>query len=360
MDYKGYLTKESLFFEKWPKYVHWKTGKIHGSIRQSATTTRRYAHSKPNKAQLPKIKGKEVRDMMKAPEGDWYLWALDIDSQELKLQADESKDANFLSCFIGDNKKDVHALTGFQVALKQGVNFVSYEKFVEANEKKEKVGFYTEPEKKVNIPETDSDYPHLLEKQKGKRFEPGPFRFRGKQVNFATSYLCRAKKLAEMVCETEAEAEKFIEAKAAAFPGLMPAILKYIAKCKKRGYAKTMLGARRHLAGHRHFGSNNNREKNAAERLAWSFRIQGSGAEQIKLATGRMYKRGIFHDFKCMPITVIHDEVVGTIHKSVLKERMPKMYACICEKYADMTIETSSTPEIGKNFGSLKPYQMEN
>lgn len=48
LEHKGFLTKQSLFLEKYPKYVHWKTGKIHAALRQSATTTRRFSCSAPN------------------------------------------------------------------------------------------------------------------------------------------------------------------------------------------------------------------------------------------------------------------------------------------------------------------------
>ena len=318
LEYKGYLTKESLFFSKWPLYVHWKTGKIHCSMRQSATTTRRFSHSKPNKAQLPKKKGKEVRNMMKSPGDDWYIWALDIDSQELILQAWASQDPNFLDCYQGDVKKDIHSLTGFQVAKKQGVDFGSYEKFIQ--QKKE---------------------------------EAKPYRELGKATNFATAYLCMAPKLSQMLCVVEDEAQAFMDAKAEAFPELMPAVEEYIKLCEERGYAETFEGARRHLAGHQHFGSRKKFEKQAAGRLAWSFRIQSSAASQIKLSVGRMYAEGLFEDRLCMPVTVIHDEAVGVIHKSVLEERMPKLIDCICQKYADMEIQTSTTPEIGRNFGSL-------
>ncbi len=322
LEYKGYLTKESLFFEKWPKYVHWKTGKIHCSMRQSSTTTRRFSHSKPNESQLPKKKGREVRNMMTVPDDDWLMWALDVDSQELKLQAWASQDTNFLACYQGEVKKDVHALTGFEVAAKQGTPFDSMEDFTS--------------------------------KLKG---EAKPFRVAGKATNFATAYLCRAKKLSQMLGVAEKEAQKFMDAKASAFPELLPAVDKYIAKCKARGYSKTFLGARRHLAGHKHFGSKKLFESESAGRLAWSFKIQGSGAEQIKLTLGSLYRSGIFDDGKVKPVTTIHDEVVGIIHKSVVEERMPTMVACLCQPYADMEIETSTTPELGSHFGRLTEWE---
>ena len=358
LSHKGYLTRESLFFEKWPKYVHPKTGKIHCSMRQSATSTRRFTHAKPNKAQLPKKKGKEVRDMMTVPDDDWLLWALDVDSQELILQAWATQDPNFLACYQGEVKKDIHSLTGYQVALKQGIDFNSYEDFITALATEEAIGHWIDPLLGLDLEGLTPESVKIeVDERANERFQPKPFRVKGKGTNFATAYLCRAKKLSQMLCVPEKEAQEFIDAKDQAFPGLMPAVKEYIALCKERGYSETFLGARRHLAGHQNFGSRKEFEIEAAGRLAWSFRIQSSGAEQIKLAAGAMYRKGLFDDGLMMPITIIHDELVGLVHKSVVEERLKIAYDCVCQPYADMEIETSSSPEVGSHFGSLKKYE---
>jgi hypothetical protein len=74
-----------------------------------------------------------------------------------------------------------------------------------------------------------------------------------------------------------------------------------------------------------------------------------------------MYSKGLFDDIdKCRPITIIHDEIVGAVRRSCLEEMMPKLYDCVCRKYADMEIDISSTPEIGSHFGSLTKWESEN
>ena len=40
-------TRQSLYYSKYPYFIHWKTGKIHSSHRQCATNTRRAASAKP-------------------------------------------------------------------------------------------------------------------------------------------------------------------------------------------------------------------------------------------------------------------------------------------------------------------------
>lgn len=320
VEYKGYLTKESLFFSKYPKFVHWKTGRIHCNMKQCGATTRRFTHT-PNLAQLPKKKGKEVRNMVVALEG-YELLANDFDSQELKLQAEDCKCKEFLSCYIGDNKKDVHCMTGFQVAIMQGAEVNTYEEFESHKEDSTK-----------------------------------PFRTAGKGTNFSTSYLCQAERLAHMLAVTVSTAQSFIDAKDKAFPGLMPYIEKYIAICRKRKYSVTFMGARRHLAK-MYAMARSDFETSKVDRLAWSFRIQSSGAEQIKMAMGRAWRAGIYKDKKVLPVTIIHDEFVNQVRTECKKEMIPIIHARVVDNYANMIIPAGSTPEVGVKFGSLKKWDL--
>lgn len=321
LEYKGYLTKESLFFSKYPKFVHWKTGRIHSSMTQCGATTRRFTHT-PNLAQLPSKKGKEVRNMIKALDG-YSILANDLDSQELKLQAEDSKCKEFVSCYIGDVKKDVHALTGYQVAIMQGAEVGSYEEF-----------------------------------EAKKDGEMKPFRALGKGTNFSTSYLCMADRLAHMLGVPKEMAQSFIDAKAKAFPGLMPHIEKYIEICRKRKYSVSFGGARRHLAK-MYAMAKNDYETGKVDRLAWSFRIQGSGCEQIKLAMARAWRSGVYRDLKAIPLSVIHDEFVNQVRNDVAQEVVPLITNIVKDNYADMVIPAGTTPKVGKNFGSLKEFVAE-
>lgn len=320
LEYKGYLTKESLFFSKYSKFVHWKTGRIHSSMTQCGATTRRFTHT-PNLAQLPSKKGKEVRNMIKALDG-YSILANDLDSQELKLQAEDSKCKEFVSCYIGDVKKDVHALTGYQVAIMQGAEVGSYEEF-----------------------------------EAKKDGEMKPFRALGKGTNFSTSYLCMADRLAHMLGVPKEMAQSFIDAKAKAFPGLMPHIEKYIEVCRKRKYSVSFGGARRHLAK-MYAMAKNDYETSKVDRLAWSFRIQGSGCEQIKLAMARAWRSGVYRDLKAIPLSIIHDEYVNQVRNDVAQEVVPLITNIVKDNYADMVIPAGTTPKVGKNFGSLSKFEL--
>lgn len=321
LEYKGYLTRESLFLSKYPKFVHWKTGRIHSAMMQSGTTTRRFSHNAPNLAQLPKKKGREVRNLLKAGDG-FLILANDFSSQELKLQAEDSKCSEFMACYTGEVKQDVHSKTGYQVAIMQGVD----------------PGSYAEFEARVTNGDPEAE----------------KFRAEGKATNFSTAYLCKARRLANMLAIPLETGQAFIDAKDKAFPGLMPHIEKFTRLCRKQKYSKTFMGARRHLEK-QYAMARTEQEVEAVDRLAWSYRIQSSAAEQIKLAMSRLWLSGIYKTGRVFPVTIIHDEIVNRIREDSLQD-IKTITDIICDNYADMVIKAESAPEVGKNFGSLNKY----
>jgi DNA polymerase I-like protein with 3'-5' exonuclease and polymerase domains len=316
LELKKIITRFSLFYEKYPVLVHWKDGKLHHHLNQSSTTTRRFSHGAPNLAQMPKKKGKEMRSIVTAGDDDHIICKLDIDGQELKLQAWDCQDANFLSCYIGENKKKLHSLTGFSIDQKKERRWATYEEFQAA------------------VDDNDEIAARVYHQ--------------GKETNFSTSYLCRAKKLGNMLCVPEEEAQAFMDAKAAAFPGLMPHVEKYIAECEKRKYSLTFMGGRRHLQVP--FSSDDKFYREKGGRWAWSFRIQGSAAEQTKLIMGAMWRSEVFFLYRCSPVTSVHDEVVNRIHKEDVDVVVHILKDCVCQPYDEMDIPTTSTPEIGPNY----------
>jgi len=324
LEYKGYLTRESLFLSKYPRYVHWKTGRIHGSVTQCGTTTRRFTHSAPNWGQMPKRKGKEVRDVIKADEGQ-TLVSLDYGSQELRLQAEDCGCKEFVACYIGDKLRDMHTATGYHVAMIQGAEVGTYEEF-EALVKSGDV-------------------------------EAKKFRADGKAVNFASSYGASARRLSAMMAIPDSTAALFLEAKAKAFPGLIPYVTKFHNLCAKRRYSLSFMGVRRHLA--KQYGmANSDSARSAVDRLAWSYRIQGSASEMVKLTMGRLYRSGILKD--CVLCWgQIHDEVNFQVPTDRLNELVPILAEYVCMPYADMKIPLVTDPAIGKNFGSLKEFKLE-
>jgi DNA polymerase I-like protein with 3'-5' exonuclease and polymerase domains len=318
-------TRRSLYYSKYPYFPHWKDGKIRSQHNQCAAVTRRATESKPNKTQLPKhqkIEGQEAkfREVIRPHRPDAVVVSMDFDSQEMVLIAEQSQDPNMLACFVGENRKSPHSITGLGILLAEHGGGWSYEAFVEALESK------THPQ-------------HKLVKDS---------RTLGKKVNFTAEYLAQAPKVAATLMVTEEKAQMFLDAREAMYPVAGAWKEGIIAEVKERGYVRTMMGAVRHLSDQLLNGTNF--EKSKAERQAVNFCVQGPAGEQTKLAEGRMWKDNLFYDFDAVCYGPIHDEVVASVAIKDLHAFLPRMHACMVAPYSTMKLEVVSTISFGPNF----------
>lgn len=319
-------TRQGLYYEPYSRLLHWKTGRIHSSHRQCATNTRRASAANPNFQQLPKHAKLEGRaSMFRAcfvpHKKDAVIVSLDFVQQELVLIADESQDPNMLSCYMGDNLRDMHLLTALGIVERKRPELQwSYEDFAA-----------------VYADKTHPEYKYAKE-----------MRSKGKTTNFATEYGAMAPKLAQTMLIPEEEAEDYIAAKEAAFPVVVVWKESIVEEAKQTGYATTLLGVRRHLAAA--FNSDDRFEASKAERQAVNFRIQGSAAEQTKLAEGRMWKMGLTAKYDAILLGAIHDEVVASVAIADLLPFLKDMHLCMTTKYANMSLPNRSSISFGPDF----------
>jgi len=319
------MTRRSLYYESYPYFVHWKTGKVHPSHRQCSTNTRRASESKPNRQQLPKsakIEGQEARfrEVVVPHRSGAVVVSMDFEGQEMLIIAEQSGDPVLVSCFIGDNPRNMHSLTGLGILQDKEHLDWSYEAFIAALEKDEK-----DPDFKLA-----KDYRKL-----------------GKLVNFSTEFGAMAPKLAQTLMVSEDEAQIFIDAREAMFPRVAEWKVETIQEVKQCGYVKTMLGGVRHL---RDALSADKWTANKAERQAINFKVQGSAAEMTKLAEGRMWRDNLFNEFDAVCYGVVHDEILASVLISDLNEFIPRMHSAMVGGYAEMKLPITSTISFGKNL----------
>ena len=315
-------TLRSLFYKPYKLMLHWRDGKIHPSLNQCEAATRRYSASAPNVQQLVKGAG-GFRETYQPHDKDCVVVSLDLSGQELRLQAELSGDEAMTSCYVGDNKRDMHHLTAVSAALIMWGYEVKYEDFVAMLE---------------------SEDPDVRKKSKLLRAD-------AKTTNFATAYGAMAPKIALTLMTDEETAQAFIDAKERAFPKL-PAWSQEVQEvAKSRGYSLTMLGARRHLS--EGLNAENKWDQMKAERQAGNFEIQGSGAEMLKLAMSKMWDRGIFTGkYRAMFYAPVHDEVVFSCHRDDLMAVLREVHPCMIQQYATMKIPLESSISIGPTFGT--------
>ena len=327
-------TRRGLYWNTYPNFVHWKTGKVHPSNRQSATNTRRWTCSKPNITQVskhPKAEGEtpKVREVYVPHHADAVIVSMDEAAQELRIIADYSWDQNMVDCFVGDNKKDMHVLTGSSILRSQGPEFErwSYDEFARAYANKH-----------------HPDQALLKE-----------YRTLGKKTAFTTEYGAQAPKLAETLIVAEEEAQSFIDAKEATFPQARAWKTSVEDEAKAKGYVRTKLGAVRHLADA--IMSDDRYEASKACRQAVNFCVQSSSAEMIKRAIGAMWRARLRFRFDCRFLFPVHDELAWSVSKKDLAQFLEEAHACMVQPYADMKIPIESSIAFGPNFGP--EWQME-
>jgi len=321
--------RKSLFYEPYPKFLHWKTGRVHGSHNQCATNTRRASASKPNFQQLSvkeNIKGfaPKIRNAIVPHTKGAVVVSMDFSAQELRLIAEQSQDANMLACYVGDNKKDMHSLTGSAIARKseKGRDW-SYEAFVAAID-------------------DDASEGHSSAKV---------FRGKGKNTNFAVSFGAMADKIALQLHITPEEAQTYIDAREATFPDEVKWKKRVIEESLSTGVARTLSGAVRHLASA--INSPDRYTASKAERQSVNFRIQGSAAEQTKLAEGRFWRSGVFEKFDAQYYIPVHDETVMSVKLDQLEAFIKEAHPHMTAPYATMKVPVESSIGFGFNFGEL-------
>jgi DNA polymerase I-like protein with 3'-5' exonuclease and polymerase domains/5'-3' exonuclease len=320
-------TRRSLYYNKYPGFLHWKTGKLHSSLNQCEANTRRSSESTPNKQQLPKnlkIEGQppRFREVIVPHHANAVIVSLDEDGQELRVIADYSKDPGMVACYVGDNKKKMHSMTGVGIAawkFKQAE--WSYEVFEAARK----------------------DHEHPLHSAAKECYALG------KKVNFTTEYGAMAKKVAETLIIDEAEAQVFVDAKEKAFPVAAAWKDEVIREARNFGFVRTKMGAVRHLRDA--LNSMDGYEASKAERQAVNFLVQSGAAEQTKRAYGSAWKRGLAFKYDCVFIGPIHDEVVWSVAIKDLLPFLVEMHACMVQPYGGMTIPIVSSISFGPNFG---------
>lgn len=319
-------TRRSLYYSKYPNFMHWKTGKIHASHNQCATNTRRASESKPNRQQLPKhpkIAGEPARfrEVIVPHRKDAVIVSIDFDSQELRLIAEYSRDENMVACFVGDDLKSMHSLTGNSIMHKRRLRTWAYDDF-------------------QNILAEKTHPDNLLAKE---------YRALGKKANFTTEFGAMAPKLAQTLLCSEEDAQIIIEAKEAMFPGVVSWKESTVADAREAGHVCSLLGAVRHLRGA--LTSNDRWEQSKAERQAVNYRIQGSAAEMTKCAEGRMWDADLDGKFDAKYIGPVHDECLWSVAIPDLENFIPEMHACMTAPYGDMWIPVLGSISFGPSFG---------
>jgi DNA polymerase-1 len=241
------------------------SGRIHTTYDQTSAATGRIASSSPNLQNVP-IRGelgRRIRRAFVAPAGHRLISA-DYSQIELRVLAHLSGDERFLEAFA--KAHDFHAAIAARV--------------------------YGVPEAAVTA----------------------EMRSRVKQFSYGIAYGMSAFGVSQRLGIPLAEAEAFIEAYYAQFPGVRAFLDAQVERARVEGFTTTMFGRRRYLPELR---SSNPRIRALGERMALNAPIQGSAADIVKRAMLDV-DRALRQEPVARMLLTVHDELVFEAPEDVL------------------------------------------
>jgi DNA polymerase-1 len=307
LEYRQNVKLQSTYIESLIGLINPATGRIHTTFNQAVTTTGRLSSTEPNLQNIP-VRTEEGRMIRRAfipqDEGSLLLSA-DYSQIELRVMAHFSQDAAYREAFQrGD---DIHRFTAAAV---WGVPLDQVTKTM---------------------------------------------RNQAKAVNFGIIYGISGFGLAQNLGVTRKEADAFIKAYFAKYPGVQTYIEQLIAAAKENGESRTLLGRIRKLPN---LYSRNFTLRSFAERVARNTPIQGTAADIIKLAMVR-----IDASLRNKPelgrlLLQVHDELVFETPRAAWRE-LAALVKEAMEQAVELTVPLVVDFKLGSDWGSLEPVELE-
>jgi DNA polymerase-1 len=263
---------KSTYADALPAAIWPKTGRVHTTYNQVATTTGRLNSQDPNLQNIPirTERGQEIRKAF-VPRNDQYrLLSADYSQIELRIIAALSGEKGLLEAF--KTGVDVHTATAAKV----------YGVFLD-----------------LVTPE---------------------MRRKAKMVNYGIAYGISAFGLAQRLRIPRKEAAEIIDQYFKQFPGIARYMDETIAFARENGYVKTVTGRRRYI---RDIRSSNNTVRGGAERNAINAPIQGTAADMIKLAMIHIHAELLRRNLKTRMLLQVHDELVFDLYQPEEHEIRP-------------------------------------
>jgi DNA polymerase-1 len=317
-EYRKWGKLKSTYIDGYLRFIDDDTGRIHPDLMPLGTETGRFASRNPNMQNCPQKDNDPigVRKFIISPAGK-VLLSLDFSQIELRVGAFYCRDKRMLETYRTGG--DIHAQT---------TSIIYRIPFEEA---------------------ADKNAPHYKER-----------RTIAKNCNFGVFYglfptgLQRTLKFKAGLNPTLSECETIIQNLKAGYPGLA----KWQDEVKKRAaiscYTETWLGRRRYLLGIR---SSDWGKKSFAERCALNTPIQGTAADILKLACGRIIS-GLPERLWLKPILQIHDELVFELPEDKVDEAVAFIKECMeTQPFPEFDVPIVAEASVGRNFGEMKEME---
>jgi DNA polymerase-1 len=314
-EYRKWGKLKSTYIDGYLSHINAATGRIHPDLMPLGTATGRFASRNPNLQNCPRKDNDPVgvRSFIIAPTGKTLL-SLDFSQIELRVGAFYCRDGKMLDTYRKGG--DIHAQTMsviYNIPFDEAVNRES---------------------------------PHYKER-----------RTIAKNCNFGVFYglfaagLQRTLRFKAGLDVSNQDCENIISNLKAGYPGLTL----WQNETKQRAaitfHTETWLGRRRYIIG---ILSEDWGKRSFAERCAMNTPIQGTAADILKLAMGRIVA-GIKARPWLKPLLQIHDELVFEIPADKLDETVAFVKDCMqAQPFPEFDVPIIAEAAYGLSFGELK------
>ena len=268
LDWRQLAKLKNTYTDALQSQINPRTGRVHTSFAMAATSTGRLASTDPNLQNIPirTDEGRKIRRAFVAEPGHLLLSA-DYSQIELRLLAHVAGIDTLRRAFF--EGVDIHALTASQV---------------------------------FGVPIEGMD---------------PAVRRSAKAINFGIIYGISAFGLSRQLGIPQKEAQEYIEAYFARYPGIRDYMERTKEYCRQHGYVETIFGRRCHMPGIR---DKNPARRSFMERAAINAPLQGSAADIIKRAMIRIPGALAARGLGARMLVQVHDELVFEVSESEVEE----------------------------------------
>lgn len=313
-EYRRWGKLKSTYIDGYLQHVNSATGRIHPDLMPLGTETGRFASRKPNLQNMPRADGDVigVRSFIVAPKGK-VLLSLDFSQIELRVGAFYCRDEKMLETYRTGG--DIHAQT---TAVIYGIPFTQA---------------------------ADKHAEHYKER-----------RVIAKNCNFGVFFglfakgLQRTLKFKAGLSTPLSECESIISNLKAGYPRLAAWQEEVKKRAEFRKYTQTHQGRRRYLPG---ISSSDWGKKSFAQRCALNTPIQGTAADILKLALGRILT-GLPGRMWLRPLLQVHDELVFELPEGRVSEAVAFIKACMeAQPFPEFDVPIVAEAACGPTFGNM-------
>ena len=317
-EYRKWGKIKSTYIDGYLKYRNAVTGRLHPNFFALSTDTGRFSCNSPNCQNMPRKTNDPigVRNFIKAPKGH-IIVSCDYSQIELRVGAHYCQDEIMLDTYRRGG--DIHAATTsviFNIPYDQAVD-----KHAENYKERRTIA------KNVNFGTFYGLFPRGL--QKTLRFKAG-------------------------VEKSVEECEEIISNLKAGYPGLTTWQEETKAMAARRKYSETRLGRRRYLPN---IDSDDWGKKSFAERCSMNTPIQGTAADILKMALGRIIA-GLPEREWLKPILQIHDELTFIIPEEKLDDAVAYIKSCMePQPFPEFDLPLVAEASAGPTFGKMEELE---